>query len=141
MATVRKEQRSALETAQAAGSLPVILIMAAIVIGFTALLPLIQSSGATSTAGEIQRLQQERQDWQARLHELEVDVATLGSLARIESEARSRLGMTRPTKVHYITVDAPPPADRKLPSRFLPPETRTIEADKSLWDSMFGWLP
>ena len=140
MATVRKQERSALGLAHA-GSLPVLLILAALVVGFTALLPLVQSSGATSTAGDIQRLEGERQDWQARLHELEVDVATLGSLARIEREARLRLGMTRPTETHYLTIDAPPPAERRLPSRYLPQDSRREESGDSLWDTLTGWLP
>lgn len=140
MATVRKDERSALEFAHA-GSLPVILIIAALIVGFTALLPLVQSSGATSTAGQVQQLEREKQDWQARLRELEVDVATLGSLSRIEKEARIRLGMTRPKETHYITVDVAPPEERKLPSRFLPPEREPSTAGRSLWDSLFGWLP
>src|SRR5512145_2317666 len=139
MATVRKQERSALGLAHA-GSLPVLLILAALVVGFTALLPLVQSSGATSTAGDIQRLEGERQDWQARLHELEVDVATLGSLARIESEARLRLGMTRPTETPSRTIDAPPPAQRRLPSRYLPQDSRREESGDSLWDTLTGWL-
>ncbi len=140
MATVRKDERSALELAHA-GSLPIILIIAALVVGFAALLPLVQSSGATSTAGQVQQLEQQRLDWQARLRELEVDVATLGSLSRIEKEARLRYGMTRPKETHYITVDVAPPEDRKLPSRFLPPERDHGEASSSLWDALFGWLP
>ncbi len=140
MATVRKEERSALELAHA-GSLPIILIIAALVVGFTALLPLVQSSGATSTAGQLQQLERQKLDWQARLRELEVDVATLGSLSRIEKEARLRYGMTRPKDTYYITVDVAPPEDRKLPSRFLPPERDRGEAGSSLWDTLFGWLP
>jgi cell division protein FtsL len=140
MATIRRDERSALDFAHA-GSLPVILIVAALVIGFTALLPLVQSSGATSTAGQVQQLEREKQDWQARLHELEVDVATLGSLSRIEKEARLRLGMVRAKETHYIAVDAAPPAERKLPSRFLPPEREDAGTGQSLWDALFGWLP
>lgn len=140
MATVRKEQHTGLDIPHA-GTLPVILILAALVVGLTALLPLVQSSGATSTAGDVEHLEQERQDWQARLHELEVDVATLGSLARIEREARVRLGMTRPKETHYITVDAPPPEERKLPTRYLPSDDGTKEANNSVWDTLFGWLP
>lgn len=140
MATARKEDRAALDFAHTS-TLPVILIVAALVVGFAALLPLVQSSGATSTAGDVRRLERERQDWQARLHELEVDVATLGSLARIEREARSRLGMTRPRQTHYITVDAPPPEERKLPSRFLPSSAKPAEEDRSLLNTLFGWLP
>ncbi len=140
MATVRKEERSGLELAHG-GSLPIILIIAALVVGFTALLPLVQSSGATSTAGQVQQLERQKADWQARLRELEVDVATLGSLSRIEKEARLHYGMTRPKETHYITVDVAPPEDRKLPSRFLPPERDRGEAGSSLWHTLFGWLP
>ena len=140
MATVRKGEHAALELAHA-GSLPIILILAALVVGFTALLPLVQSSGATSTAGQIQELERAKLDWQARLRELEVDVATLGSLSRIEKEARLRLGMIRPKETHYITVDVAPPEERKLPSRFLPPERDRGGAGSSFWDTLFGWLP
>lgn len=141
MATVRKQERAALSGIDSTSSLPVILIIAAMVIGLTALLPLVQSSGATSTAGQIQQLEQEKQDWQARLRELEVDVATLGSLTRVEKEARLRLGMTKPATVHYIAVDAAPPEERKLPSRFLPPSQNDQATRSSLWDDLFGWLP
>ena len=140
MATVPKQEQSALGLAHA-GNLPVVLIVATLVIGFTALLPLVQSSGATSTAGRIQQLEREKQDWQARSRELEINVATLGSLSRIEQEARLRLGMTKPTQTHYITVDVPPPAERKLPSRFLPPERSHTSVSSSFWHALFGWLP
>jgi cell division protein FtsL len=141
MATVRKQEGAALHDIAGTSSLPVILIIAAMIIGLTALLPLVQSSGATSTAGQIDQLEQAKQDWQARLRELEVDVATLGSLTRVEKEARLRLGMTRPAKVHYIAVDAPHPEERKLPTRFLPPAQAQQAAGPSLWDDLFGWLP
>src|SRR3990172_8116183 len=140
MATAPKQERSALDFAHS-GSLSVVLIAAALVVGFTALLPLVQSSGATSTAGQIQQLEREKQDWQARLRELEVDVATLGSLSRIEKEARLRLGMTRPEETHYITVDVAPPEERKLPTRFLPPARQHVETSSSFWHALFGWLP
>ncbi|MCH7484350.1 MAG: hypothetical protein IIA90_04290, partial [Chloroflexi bacterium] len=47
-------------------NIPVILIMAALVVGVAALLPLVQTSLATSTGGNISRLEQMREDWQAR---------------------------------------------------------------------------
>jgi len=131
-------------TGVATGStLPVILAIAAMMVGLTAMLPLVQSSGATSTAGNIQRLQTERSALQAKLRELETDVATLGSLSRIQQEAKTRLEMEQPTSVNYIAVDVAPPADRRLPSRFLPPQPESAPADdeSSLWDELFGWLP
>lgn len=122
-------------------SLPLLLIVAALAVGLAALVPLIQSSLATTTNGNIQRLERERADWQARLHELELEVARLGSLDRIEQEAKSRLNMVPPEEVRYIIVDVPAPAERRLPSRFLPPEPEKEKASPSLWERLFGWLP
>ena len=122
-------------------SLPAILTIAAVIIGLAALLPLLQSSGATSVAGRIYGLEQERAGWQARLHELELEVAKTGSLDQVEQQARTRLKMEEPKEVHYIRVDAPPPQDGKLPSRFLPPEPAHASTGSSLWEDVFGWFP
>ncbi len=142
MTTAPKTQsRSALLELLRSPSLPVLLILCAVVVGLAALLPLIQSSGATTTNGNIQRLEQERGDWKARLHELELEVATLGSLERIEKEAALRFKMVPPQETRYITVDVPAPEERRLPSRFLPPEPKKELSQSSLWDRLFGWIP
>jgi cell division protein FtsL len=122
-------------------TLPLVIMGAFLAIGLSALLPLVQSSGATSTAGEIGHLEQEKADWQTRLHELETDVASLGSLERIEAEARLRLKMVPPTNVHYLAVDAPPPAERRLPSRYLPRPPEPDDGGDSLWDKLTSWVP
>lgn len=141
MAAVHKTETT-LPRAPTSMALPVVLTIAVVVIGITAMLPLIQSSGATSTAGDIEQLQQDKAGLQARLRELEIDVATMGSLGRIESEATTRLGMEKPKDLQYLPIDMPPPEERKLPSRFLPPEPLPETADDStLWDDLFGWLP
>ena len=142
MATVHRADR-ALQDVARASTLPVILIIAAMIVGLTAMLPLVQSSGATSTAGSIQRLQTDKAALQAKLRELETEVATLGSLSRIQQEASIRLQMEPPKDVRYIRVDLPPPAERRLPSRFLPPqqEATPTDDDSSLWEDLFGWLP
>lgn len=122
-------------------TLPVVLIIAAMIVGVAALLPLVQSSGATSTGGRIRELDQLRQDWQARLYEQEVRVAQLGSLERIEREARLRLKMGPPREIHYFSVDAQAPAPHRLPARFLPDERPQTEAGSSLWEDILDWLP
>ncbi len=142
MATAHKaEKASALVELLRSPSLPVLLTASAMAIGLAALLPLVQSSDATTTNGNIQRLEQARADWQARLHEMELEVAGLGSLDRIEREATGRLHMTAPAETHYLTVDVAAPERRKLPSRFLPPQPAQPQAGSSLWDKLFGWLP
>ena len=121
-------------------NIPVILIVAALIVGVAALLPLVQTSLATSTGGNVSRLEQLREDWQARLHEQEIRVAELGSLGRIEREAKVRLKMVAPDSVTYLRVDAPPPAAQKLPSRYLSSEKEPVESG-SLWGDLFGWIP
>jgi hypothetical protein len=122
-------------------NLPVLLIVAAMAVGMAALLPLVQTSGATTTAGRIRELEQQRRDWQAQLHEQEVRVAELGSLDRVDKEARERLKMVPPTEIHYFRVDAAAPEPHKLPSRFSPEEPTYSEAGSSLWEDVAGWLP
>jgi cell division protein FtsL len=129
-----------IEGLQSSG-LPVALSLAAVIIGIAALLPLIQSSGATSKAGRVNALEEERTASQARLRELEVEVARLGSLDRIEQEARTRLGMEEPKETHFIPVDVPGPQPLKAPSRYLPAEPQHPHTSSSLWEDIFGWLP
>ncbi len=139
MAASRRGSSAIPETLQGA-NIPVILIVAALVVGVAALLPLIQTSLATSTGGNVSRLEQVRGDWEARLHEQEVRVAELGSLARVEREAKARLKMVAPDSITYLVVDAPAPAQHRLPSRYLPDEKGPVESG-SLWEDLFGWLP
>ena len=142
MATVRKSQpASAALDLLRSPSLPVLLILCAVAIGVAALLPLVQSSDLTATNGNIQRLERDSADWRARLHEMELDVARMSSLERVEKEARERLSMAPPTETHYISVDEPPPQESRLPSRYLPPPVEEPRAGSSLWDKLFGWIP
>jgi hypothetical protein len=122
-------------------NIPVLLIVAALIVGVAALLPLVQTSLATSTGGNISQLEREREDWQARLHEQEVRVAQMGSLDRIEQAAKVRLKMVQPSAVRYLNVDAEAPAPHRVPARFLPPEEKTPQAGSSLWEEITGWLP
>lgn len=122
-------------------SMPIVILIATLIVGVAALLPLVQNSIATSTGGNISELEQKREDWQARLHEQEVAVAQLGSLDRIEREAKERLKMVEPTDVNYIFVDVPAPAPHKLPSRYLPPEEGPTTDNSSIFHDIFGWIP
>ncbi len=135
-----RQSSSAIPEMVQTSNIPVILIFAALVVGVAALLPLVQTSLATSTGGNVSRLEQMREDWQARLHEQEVRVAEMGSLNRIEREAKVRLKMVTPDSVTYLRIDAQAPAPHKLPSRYLPNEKEPVESG-SLWGDLFGWLP
>lgn len=142
MATAPKAQSRSTGGLLRADNLPVVLTIAAMVVGIAALLPLVQSSASTSTAGDIRRLEEERIAWRTQLQELEVEIAQMGSLEWIERQARLRLKMRPPEETVYIHVDSPPPEPRKIPSRFLPEErTPPVEGGSSVWEDLFGWIP
>jgi cell division protein FtsL len=121
--------------------MPTLLIIAALVIGSAALIPLVQSAIATSTNGNVHRLEQQRDDWQAKTQELELEVATMAGLERIEKKARTDLKMAEPKETRYITVEAAAPEPRKLPGRYLPPKTDEKQAGPSIWEQLLDWLP
>ena len=122
-------------------SLPSLVIICVMVIGLAGLLPLIQSSQVTSTSSDIRQLERARDGWQARLQELQADVAFLTSLDRIEKEARGRLGMVSPSETVYIVVDEPAPEVQPVPLRFLPSEEEQPHQEDSWWESILGKLP
>ncbi len=116
--------------------------MAVVAIGLAGALSLLPSSQATSTSFQIRQLEMARDDWRARLHELEAETASLASLERIDRDARERLGMVPPTETTYITVDLPAPEKQILPARFLPAtEGERKEEQKSWWESLLDFLP
>lgn len=82
--------------------LPCILLAACLV----ALVYLLQTSGIATTGYDIQRLQAERDDWQLRNQQLELELSKRQSLTWIESEATGRLGMVRPQPTELTYVQA-----------------------------------
>jgi hypothetical protein len=138
VATTRKEQTTS--GVLRSPALPVLLTIAAVAIGVSALLPLIQSSSATSTAGEVRTLEAERNDMRARLSGLELELAQMGSLSRIEQEAAARFKMGPAKQQHYIAVDAPAPEPRRIPSRYLPEPAEPPDDSSSLLEDAVDWM-
>ena len=141
MASIPRTGRHILPELLRSPSMPTLLIIAALVIGAAALIPLVQSAIATSTNGNVHRLEQQRDDWQAKTQELELEVATMAGLDRIEKKARTELKMAEPKETRYIAVEAAAPEPRKLPSRYLPPKTDEKQAGPSIWEQLLDWLP
>jgi hypothetical protein len=78
--------------------LPTILLAACAV----ALFYLAETSGIATTGYDIQRLQAERSEWELRNEQLSLELDKLHSLAWVESQATTRLGMQRPTRVTHV---------------------------------------
>lgn len=110
-----------------------------------------QFSRLTRTGYEIDQLNRERAAKQAANHEIEAEVASLSSLARVEWEARTRLLMEPAKRRLYIAVNAPVPEQQTLPTRYLPKPAQhggplpepAVERDggKSVWEKARGLLP
>jgi cell division protein FtsL len=122
--------------------MPAVLTIALVAVGLAGLLPLLQSSQTTTTGYNIRQLERQRNDWQARIHELEAEIASLAALDRIEREARERLNMQPPEDTLYLTVDVARPESQPVPDRFLPPKKQeTVKEDQSWWQSLLDLLP
>jgi len=123
-------------------AMPVVLTIALVAVGLAGLLPLLQSSQATTTGYNIRQLERQRNDWEARIHELEAEIASLAALDHIEREAHQRLDMRAPENTVYITVDVASPESQPVPDRFLPPKKQeSAKEDKSWWQSLLDLLP
>jgi hypothetical protein len=83
------------------------LFLMVVAAGFVLLTYLVQTSSIGTTGYDIQRLQAERDDWQLRNEQLQLELAKRRSLTWIESEATARLGMVRaePTALAYVRVN------------------------------------
>jgi len=81
-----------------------------------------QFSRLTTSSYEINDLERLRDAKQARNHEVEARVAELASLARVEWQARTEMGMVPPARRMDIGVNQAVPERQTLPTRYLPVE-------------------
>jgi len=101
-----------------------------------------QFSTATSTSYDINELNRIRAARQAENHELEAQVASLSSLARVDLDARLRLGLVPAERKLYIQVNQPSPRKQTLPTRFLPTESSgELPPQEPLWKRLLHVLP
>ena len=82
--------------------------MSLAIVGMASLLLVVQSSGITSAAYDVLQLERIRDDWVRANYQLESDIATLQSLARVEAEAVGRLKMVPPDRPLFIQVTRSP---------------------------------
>lgn len=137
-------QRPALPSARVTGGLPwrALLIAAAALVLGVALLQVNQFSAVTGTGYQIEDLRRERAAKQAANRDLEAEVARLSSLARVDIEARTRLGMTPAARVMQLQIAGDVPDRQTLPTRFLPAGAASAAADgPPLWKRLLDLLP
>ncbi len=136
--------RLAAPIAKASSRRITLVLVAAVVLGI-ALVQVNEFSRLTSTGYQINELTAERAARQADNHALEAEVASLSSLARVDSEARTRLHMEPAKQKLYIDVNGAAPDRQTLPTRFLPAErpaaSPTPAGETSLWKRVLRLLP
>lgn len=116
-------------------------LLVALVVG-AALLQVNQFSAVTGTGYDIEQLKRDRAAKQAENHELEAEVASLSSLARVEIEARTRLQMDKPKAVWNLQVNGPVPDHQTLPTRFQPQfPVGAAETEPPFWQRLLDLLP
>jgi len=93
-------------------------VAAVCLVAAAALLPVVQSSNVTTAGYETRRLEQRKADLQASIYNAQTEVAQLGSLERIDREARDRLGMVPADRVVMLPVTEAPQTAWHVPARF-----------------------
>jgi cell division protein FtsL len=111
-----------------------------IVAAAIAVLQVVQSSGFAHTGQTLQRLETERVDAGARVHQLEAEVAALSSLDRVERQARDRLGMVAPLSTTYVEVGVPAPEGPLLPRPILKPLPDPAVESKPWWKRLLNGI-
>jgi cell division protein FtsL len=118
-----------------------VLLGAFLIVARIGLLQVAQTSNATTTGYTLNRLEQQRQDVQAQVHQLEAEVASLTSMDRIQAEAQGRLGMVPAGTVINLEVHKPPPDQQLIPRRFAPEPKAPQPTSTSWWQSLVRLLP
>jgi cell division protein FtsL len=118
---------------------PVLLAVGA-VIAVVGLLQLMQTSRATTASFKIEQLEQQKLELETSVSQLEVDVAGLSSLSRVQQEAQ-RLGLRPPAAREVVEVSVPGPTgdSTQIPARFLPkdePKPAAGEQKSSPWHDL-----
>lgn len=93
-------------------------VVAVTLVAVAALLPVVQSSNATTTGHDIRTLEAQRADLQASIAGAEADVAMLGAVERVNQQARDRLGMVPADRSLYLNSNETPPV-AGVPARYL----------------------
>jgi cell division protein FtsL len=113
-----------------------------LVIAAVGMLQVLQTSNATTAGYSLSRLETNKMEVQAEVHQLEADVASLTSMERIEQEARGRLGMVPAESTLTLEVHKQPPEQQLVPRRFLSTEEEAPTTESQpWWRELLGFLP
>lgn len=110
------------------------------IVGFSATLPVLQSSWTTSRGFETQDLEARQAELNGDIRQLESDVASLTSLNRIDRRAQA-IGLGPAGTPFYVEVNEAGPAPAKIPSQYLPELERNDARPEPWWRSLLSRVP
>ncbi len=113
---------------------------AVVVVGASAMLPVVQNSTATDDGFAAQRWEARQIRINGEIRLIESDVARLTSLVRIERRA-AEIGLSPASSPYFVAVDEPGPAPAKLPAEYLPGLASETSQPEPWWRSLAKWLP
>lgn len=114
------------------------VLSAVLIVGLSAMLPVLQNSTATSQGFRTQSAQAEETRLNGDISLLEADVAELTSLTRIQRRAQE-MGLGPSADPIFVHVDEAGPAPAKIPSENLPAATAHSDDPAPWWRSLFSW--
>ena len=131
--------RRGLPIPAAVGALNWWVLGAVLMVGMSAMLPVLQNSTATSRGFNMQHFQADETKLKGEISLVEANVAVLTSLSRIERRA-TEMGLGPTDNPIYVRVDIAGPAPAKIPSEYLPTHAPTRDEPEPWWRSLFNSL-
>jgi hypothetical protein len=104
------------------------------------LLPVLQSSSATTTGFTVNDLEARRDSLQDEVSTLESEVAGYASLDYVERQAADRLGMVEPETRLFVSVPLAAPPLERLPTRYEPALVNEESPDTPWWQPVADLL-
>jgi hypothetical protein len=111
-----------------------------VLLGLTAMLPVLQKSMVTSRGFELQQHEADLARVNAEVHLLEQQVAGLMSQERIERRA-GQIGLFPGQGAIYVQVSEPGPEPAKVPAELLAPATEEPQGSDPWWKPLVRWVP
>lgn len=117
-----------------------IIVSALLALALLGLLPVLQSSSATTTGFTVNDLEARRDSLQDEVSTLESEVAGYASLDYVEREASERLGMVEPETRLFVSVPLAAPPLERLPTRYEPKEIQEQSTGTPWWQPVADLL-
>lgn len=141
MATLNRIESATVTAPSAQTWRPRRAIFAALAVAASiALLQVIISSTFTYTGQKLQQLEIQRSDLQARVYQMEAEIAALTSMEHTNRTARERLGMVPAEETLYLSVAVPAPSMALLPGQ-PGPQAPPQATDTPWWKELLAILP